>query len=300
MNTKRDAVVRGARWGALSSEVASFGPLDCWALRRGATFPTSQASQGLACTHACCAKAGAAVVCQPLIAQNNLFGLLYREHTSAPAFDAGANQLATMLAEQVSLAIANLELREQLRGQATRDALTGLHNRRHLEDALARETARSAEGGSSLAVALLDVDHFKKINDTHGHDGGDAVLRGLGEQLRKAVRGSDIVGRFGGEEFLLLLPGASVEAAEARACAVLDAVRAMQVSWPGGALSGVTASIGVAVMPSHAAKGDALVAAADAALYRAKAQGRNRVVIADKRAMAPPAEADFRSTGTDG
>jgi diguanylate cyclase (GGDEF)-like protein/PAS domain S-box-containing protein len=300
MNAERDAVQRGARWGALSSEATAFGPLDCWALRRGAVFPTSPASQGMTCRHACCAKAGAAVVCQPLIAQNNLLGLLYREHASAPAFDAGADQLATMLAEQVSLAIANLELREQLRGQATRDALTGLHNRRHLEDALTRETARSAADGKPLALALLDVDHFKKINDTHGHDGGDAVLRGLGEVLRETARGDEIVGRFGGEEFLLLLPGASVEAAEARAGAVLDAVRAMQVSWPGGMLAGVTASIGIAVMPFHAAKAEALVAAADAALYRAKAQGRNRVVVADKRAVTVPVEADFRSTGTDG
>jgi diguanylate cyclase (GGDEF)-like protein len=300
MNAKRDAVQRGARWGTLSSDAVSFGPLDCWALRRGATFPTSQAGKGMTCSHACCAKAGAVAICQPLIAQNNLLGLLYREHESAPAFDAGANQLATMLAEQVSLAIANLELREQLRGQATRDALTGLHNRRHLEDALARETTRSAADGRPLALALLDVDHFKRINDTHGHDGGDAVLRGLGEVLRETARAGEVVGRFGGEEFLLLLPGASIETAEARAGAVLDAVRAMQVTWPGGVLAGVTASIGVAVMPFHAVKGDALVAAADAALYRAKAQGRNRVLIAGKRAMPPLAESDFRSTGTDG
>ncbi|MEN3375843.1 MAG: hypothetical protein V7604_1198, partial [Hyphomicrobiales bacterium] len=129
LNEARDGVVRGSQWGTLISDVASFHPEDCWALRRGTTFPTSQASQGIACTHAaCCGSKGSAFVCQPLIAQNNLLGLLYREAAAALRFSAGANQLATMLAEQVSLAIANLELREQLRKQAIRDPLTGLYN----------------------------------------------------------------------------------------------------------------------------------------------------------------------------
>jgi diguanylate cyclase (GGDEF)-like protein len=225
-------------------------------------------------------------VCQPLIAQNNLLGLLYREAGPAASFSAGANQLAAMLSEQISLAIANLELREQLRKQAIRDPLTGLYNRRFLEEALARETGRSARDGTPLALAILDIDHFKRINDTYGHEAGDTVLRGLGKILGETIRATDIVGRFGGEEFLLLLPGASLDVAERRAHEVLEAVRAMHVAAPGSALNNITASIGLAVMPLHAAKGDAL-AAADAALYLAKAEGRNRVVVADRRAKPP-------------
>jgi diguanylate cyclase (GGDEF)-like protein len=304
MNETRDAVTRGPHWGELTSAATSFPLEDCWALRRGTTFPISPASQGLVCGHAACREThgnGGGYVCQPLVAQNHLMGLLYRE-AYGPAFAEGADQLATMLAEQVSLALANLDLREQLRSQAIRDQLTGLYNRRFLEDALTRETGRAARSGEPVAVAILDVDHFKRVNDTYGHEAGDAVLRELGQALLKTIRKTDIVGRFGGEEFLMLLPGATVEVAQARALAVLDAVRAMEVVIPNGApLNHITASIGVAAMPLHVARGDALVAAADAALYQAKGQGRNRVVLSDRRAILPaPAEMPLGLTGTDG
>ena len=303
MNETRDGVTRGPHWGELTSAVTSFPLEDCWALRRGTTFPISPASQGLVCGHAACRETHSGYVCQPLVAQNNLMGLLYRE-AYGPAFAEGADQLATMLAEQVSLALANLDLREQLRSQAIRDQLTGLYNRRFLEDALTRETGRAARSGEPVAVAILDVDHFKRINDTYGHEAGDAVLRELGQVLLKTIRKTDIVGRFGGEEFLMLLPGASVDVAQARALAVLEAVRAMEVAIPNGApLNRITASIGVAAMPLHVARGDALVAAADAALYQAKGQGRNRVVLSDRRAVLPalaPAEMQLGLTGTDG
>jgi diguanylate cyclase (GGDEF)-like protein len=302
MNETRDAVTRGPHWGELTSAATSFPLEDCWALRRGTTFPISPASQGLVCGHAACREThGSGYACQPLVAQNHLMGLLYRE-AYGPAFAGGADQLATMLAEQVSLALANLDLREQLRSQAIRDQLTGLYNRRFLEDALTRETGRAARSGEPVAVAILDVDHFKRVNDTYGHEAGDAVLRELGQALLKTIRKTDIVGRFGGEEFLILLPGASVEVAQARALAVLEAVRAMEVAIPNGApLNHITASIGVAAMPLHVARGDALVAAADAALYQAKGQGRNRVVLSDRRAVLPaPAEMPLGLTGTDG
>ncbi|MET0722195.1 MAG: CHASE domain-containing protein [Tardiphaga sp.] len=284
LNDARTAVQRGAKWGVLRSDVSSFHVDDCWALRRGTTFPTSEASQGLVCHHAgACSEAGAAFVCQPLIAQNNLLGLLYREHAFAAE---GADQLATMLAEQVSLAMANLELREQLRSQAVRDPLTDLYNRRYLEDAVAREIGRSVRDGKSLALAMLDIDHFKVINDTHGHEAGDAVLRGLGKVLRDTIRITDIIGRFGGEEFLLLMPGISIEVAEQRVNDLVLGVRGLQVALPGATLDGITLSVGLAMMPLHVEHGDDLLAAADAALYAAKRTGRNRVVVSDR--VAPP------------
>ena len=227
-------------------------------------------------------------------------GLLYRE-AYGPCFAEGADQLATMLAEQVSLAIANLQLREQLRSQAIRDQLTGLYNRRFLEDALTRETGRAVRSGEPVAVAILDVDHFKRINDTHGHEAGDAVLRDLGKVLQQTVRKTDVVGRFGGEEFLMLLPGTDLEVACTRVLDVLEAVRAMEVAIPTGApLKHITASIGLAVMPLHVANGATLVAAADAALYQAKGQGRNRMMVSDRLAGPIDRTEPLGRTGTDG
>lgn len=298
MTDSRDGVTRGPRWGEMVSTAQSFGFEDCWALRRGTKFPVSEASQGLVCGHACCEAGVGTYVCEPLIAQNTLLGVLYRE-AGTTSFAEGTSQLATMLAEQISLALANLQLREQLRSQAIRDQLTGLYNRRFLEDALARESGRAARSGETMALLIIDVDHFKKINDTFGHESGDAVLRELGAVLLKTIRKTDIVGRFGGEEFLVLMPGADIDAAMARANAVLDAVRAMLVNIPNGApLHHITASIGLSVTPLHVPKGDMLVAAADEALYQAKGQGRNRVVVSDRRALT--LQAPLAKTGTNG
>ncbi|CAN5282645.1 hypothetical protein BH11PSE4_BH11PSE4_23140 [soil metagenome] len=288
LNDARDAVLRGAHWGSLRTDIASFSIDDCCALRREATFPVPQVDQSLTCNHVeRCETGGGAFICQPVISQNNLLGLLYRERASE--FGPGANQLAIMLAEQVSLAMANLELREALRRQAERDPLTGLHNRRFLEDAMVREIACSSRDGRALAVAMLDIDHFKAINDSHGHEAGDAVLRGLGKVLKEVTRETDIVGRFGGEEFLLVMPGATLEIAQQLLQQVLDAMRGMEMALPGGMLGGITASVGIAVMPLHVARGEELLAAADAALYRAKAEGRNRVIVTERLAMADAA-----------
>lgn len=296
LNEARNLVTIGARWGALEAASPSFHPDACWALRRGQTFPVSEASRGLVCDHvaAGCEVPPARCICQPLIAQNNLLGLLYRE-AGEDGCDASAQQLATMLAEQVSLAIANIELREQLRSQALRDPLTGLHNRRFLEEALTRETARSTRSGKPLALAILDLDNFKHINDTRSHEAGDAVLRGMGEILRRTLRKSDIAGRYGGEEFLVLLPESDLDAARTCMTNLLHAVRAMRVPWSGGMLEGVTASIGLAVLPLHVDRGEALIAAADAALYQAKGQGRDRVAVSDR--LAAPLLAPIEDAG---
>ncbi|MFG1479935.1 diguanylate cyclase [Xanthobacter sp. V4C-4] len=291
LNAARDQVVRGSRWGQPVMDVAAFALDECWALRRGRVFPSSDAARGLTCTHVAAGARHAtevpaaggmeevpAYVCQPLFAQNTLLGLLYRE--TPQALGGSAAQLATMLAEQVSLAIANIELREQLRGQALRDPLTGLGNRRYLEGALMLEGATATRAGRSLALALLDLDHFKRINDTHGHEAGDAVLRAMGEVLKERTRVTDIVGRYGGEEFLVLLPDTGLDGAIAVANHLLTAVRRLKVLWPGGVLEGITASVGVAVFPSHVERTEDLVAAADAALYRAKSAGRDRMEMA--------------------
>lgn len=170
------------------------------------------------------------------------------------------------------------DLQEKLREQANRDSLTGLFNRRYLEGTLERELARCRREDAPLSMMLLDVDHFKAVNDRHGHQTGDEVLRVVGRLLLEHARAEDIVCRYGGEEFLLVLPKMPLDIARARAEELLALFRVRTVS--SGALDiGITASIGIAAAPLHADDGEGLIRWADQALYQAKRTGRNRVVV---------------------
>lgn len=171
-------------------------------------------------------------------------------------------------------------LQAQLREQAIRDALTGLFNRRYLEETLERELLRARREASPISLIMLDIDHFKKLNDTFGHKAGDVMLQTLGEVLRTHTRGSDVACRYGGEEFVAVLPGASLELAHQRA----EQWRALfeQLSVPYGKVElRATLSLGVAVYPQHGATSDEVLRVADTALYMAKTEGRNRVVVAE-------------------
>lgn len=169
-------------------------------------------------------------------------------------------------------------LHEALREQSTHDALTGLYNRRYLDDSLTREMIRSERAAAPISVILGDLDHFKKVNDTFGHLAGDEVLRAFGELIRRHARGSDICCRYGGEEFLLVLSGMSERSATDRAEQLRSAIAAAVVDYDGTTIP-VTASFGVATFPRDARTADELIAAADTALYAAKAAGRNRVEL---------------------
>lgn len=173
-----------------------------------------------------------------------------------------------------------LQQREQrLQEQAISDPLTGLYNRRYLAEFLPRELARAERSKLPVAVILLDLDHFKRVNDSYGHEAGDIVLTAIGALLRGNVRGSDIACRYGGEEFALILPETGVDAAARRAEDIRIAIYALSLSYAGKSLGKVTASFGVAVFPDHAQNTDDLLRAADVALYAAKGEGRNRVVV---------------------
>ena len=161
-----------------------------------------------------------------------------------------------------------------------RDPLTGLYNRRYLEETMVRELPRARRLGDNVGVMVLDLDHFKDLNDTHGHEAGDHVLERVGELLREATRGSDIACRFGGEEFAVILPGASLFVARQRAEAIRAAVETMEIDVAGEHLAGVTVSIGVAAMPPHGQDWTFTLRQADKALYTAKQAGRNKVVAA--------------------
>ena len=184
--------------------------------------------------------------------------------------------------------MANIRLREALRSQSIRDPLTGLYNRRYLEEMLERETRRAVRAEHGLGVLMLDLDHFKKFNDTYGHDAGDTVLRETASFLLKSVRAEDIVCRFGGEEFIVILPVADLKVTQARAERIRSRLRELQVLHQGQPLGMVTVSVGVAELPEHGTSPKALIEAADAALYHAKREGRDRVALAEP---APVTEA---------
>lgn len=194
--------------------------------------------------------------------------------------DAERLRLAGILAMHLAMAISNVRMRESLRAQAIRDPLTGLFNRRYMDEVFDREVRRALRGGEPLAVFMVDIDRFKRINDGFGHEAGDRVIRTLAHCLAGTIRHEDYAFRYGGEEFLLLMPGVEAAAMPARARAVLAAVRRLEPSWEGRPLGGITVSIGAAALPVHGRTPGELVRAADEAMYRAKQGGRDRAVCA--------------------
>lgn len=255
-----------------SSEPAA--PDDCWAFRRGVTHRVEPGDAMPGCRHAGAEKGS--YLCIPLLAHGESLGVI----TLAPLPNAQQSAWAERVAEQIGLAVSNLRLRDSLRNQAIRDGLTGLFNRRYFEEAAERELSRAKRHERPLVFMVLDVDHFKRFNDTYGHDAGDYLLREVGQLLRRSVRQSDFACRFGGEEFVLILPESPVEEARKRADQIRQGFHALGLSHQGKVLGQVTVSIGVAAYPDHGADRDVLIRSADEALYRAKHEGRDRVVVA--------------------
>jgi diguanylate cyclase (GGDEF)-like protein len=223
-------------------------------------------------------------LCVPLVGQGESLGVLYIQIPAHPADTAAlqrTQRFAVSVAAQMSLAFANLMLRETLKYQSVRDPLTGLFNRRHMEESLARELLRANRNHKPLAVFMADLDHFKEFNDSFGHEAGDILLREVGALFNSQVRGGDIACRYGGEEFLIILMDTNFDVALQRAETLRGQVRSLQVHHRGQTLRHVTISIGVAAYPDHGAAAQDIINAADRALYRAKASGRDRIVVAD-------------------
>jgi diguanylate cyclase (GGDEF)-like protein len=174
-----------------------------------------------------------------------------------------------------------------LREQALTDPLTGLYNRRYLWEFLRREWIRAKRKDDTLAVIMIDIDHFKRINDIHGHESGDFVLTAVAGLLRIWIRSSDIVCRYGGEEFVLVLPGTSLENARVRAEDIRLAIKELDLAHHGVPLGGITVSLGIALFPDHVNDPDSLMQAADAALYAAKNAGRDRAVLCQPARLTP-------------
>ena len=278
IKASRNVLERIAHWG-LPEPAQVFGLEECWALRRGQAYGASPADTALACGHVDCKAGRCHYVCLPLAAQGATLGLLHVRFSDAAQQPGTRRDLAQRTAEQLSLALANLRLRDTLREQSIRDALTGLNNRRYLEESLEREIARAGRLRKPLALFMLDVDHFKKYNDRFGHDSGDAALRALGALLRASCRAGDLACRYGGEEFTVALPETDRAGAEAWAGRLLADVRAVRPRHGEQRLEGITVSIGLAVHPEHGGDAATLLQAADVALYEAKREGRDRLVV---------------------
>lgn len=267
-----------ASWGTTDFDARAFEPTECWALRRGQLHLVATADGGPVCPHLHGLKA--ASMCVPMSAQGATLGVFHLHIDGPAALSDTTQRLASTVADHLSLALANFQLRETLHRQSVRDSLTGLYNRRHMEESLAREVGRAWRSGGPLSVLMLDLDDFKHVNDTLGHASGDDALVAVAELLAAHVRSGDLACRYGGEEFALVLPDCDLIAATQRAEQLRQAISAVGLHGDDTLPLAPTVSVGVAAFPDHGATPPELIAAADGALYTAKRGGRDRVVAA--------------------
>jgi diguanylate cyclase (GGDEF)-like protein len=282
-------------WGEIAFDADVFTLDECWALRRGGVHLGKNSSSGLVCKHL--PASATDYLCVPLIAQGEIIGLVYLQTATGSPLEARpgsenpvlvqSQQLAVTVAKQISMALANLNLRESLHIQAIIDPLTGLYNRRYMEDTLEREIYRGKRRDAPIGIILMDLDYFKRINDTYGHEAGDTLLAAVGGYIKKHIRREDVPCRYGGEEFLLILPDASLENTYNRAEELRHLISKFDVKHLGLSLGKITASFGVAACPDHGENMEDVIRAADAALYLAKSGGRNLTVMANQAMFSP-------------
>jgi diguanylate cyclase (GGDEF)-like protein/PAS domain S-box-containing protein len=279
--SSRDLIEAAVRWGKNYALAPAFPPDACWSLRRGLPHWSGYPGNEVACQHLTKGSTTESL-CVPLVAQGNTVGVLHLE------FESGAQlhlrdpyqQLAINAASQIALSLASLQLRETLREQSIRDPLTHLFNRRFLEESLSRELQLAARKRQSIAVLFLDLDHFKRFNDTFGHDAGDMVLQSLADLLRSFFRATDICCRYGGEEFAIILTESTSREAAIRADALRSELKGLRLQYKKQPLGPVTLSIGIAAFPEHGSTSEDLLKIADQCLYESKNRGRDIVTVA--------------------
>jgi len=290
----RDVLESAKAWNGGKMK-AAMHPQDCWGLRRGRIYSFGENEINFPCAHIDVA-GPMEYCCIPILAYGETVGLLHLEFRSDRQEDGETSQIAEerrlglVCAEHISLAIANVKLRDQLHDQSIRDPLTGLYNRRYMVETCHREFSRAARARQAIGVLSIDIDHFKKYNDNHGHDAGDTVLRAVGGCLETTFRNEDVPCRFGGEEFIVILPGATLEDAAHRAEEFRCKVEALVVRYIDKNLPTITVSLGVAAFPDAGDDPQVVLKAADEALYRAKEGGRNRVELSTPRGASRDAE----------
>lgn len=279
-NNSRNLLVATATWGGLELAQGNFAPEECWALRRGQSHFVDEPGSDIVCPHV--GSQTDHYHCEPLLAGGEVIGVLYLKGT----IDTENRFRLAVLSENIASALVNHRLQRGLREQTIRDPLTGLFNRRYLEETLSLEIARASRSGAPLSLVMCDVDHFKRFNDEFGHDAGDQVLQTVAAELRRRFRDGDVVCRFGGEEFVIIAPATDATVLQARVEEVREAISLVTVRQGGRMLGSVTMSFGVATWSDGMDReGAMLVKTADAALYAAKRNGRNRVVV-DATALA--------------
>lgn len=280
-NNSRNILHPVLQWGEIPEGAElEFEPEDCWALRQGRVHMNNGEGAVPKCEHLERIADGNMTICLPMQAQGETIGQIFIGASRDKRHEATRGELGTMrrVTEQISLALANLNLQRALKEQSIKDPLTKLYNRRYLEETLARECARAQRNHQSLTVLLMDIDFFKKVNDTYGHDAGDAVLVSFAKMLSTKCRKEDIACRWGGEEFVLVLGAADEQLAVNRAQEICDTARALKITFQGKTIP-VTVSIGAAVFPQHGETPEDLIRNADQCLYKAKQGGRDRVVL---------------------
>jgi diguanylate cyclase (GGDEF)-like protein len=274
-------------WGNPSFNDKVLKPDQCWAIRRGYIHQVTDLKT--LCPHAKNTDViKPSSICIPMMAKNDIIGLLYLEWRKAPIERSSPLitqkiNMAVTFSEQISLAISNIKLRERLRNQSLRDPLTGLYNRRYLEETIERELYRLKRSSSTLAFLMIDVDHFKNFNDTFGHAAGDVVLQSLGTLLNKFLRKEDMHCRIGGEEFAVALADINLDNAVLRAQELNKCVNELHIFYEGQTLGLITISIGLAMFPEQGGTLEELIHSADKALYEAKKNGRNQTVVFNQK-----------------
>jgi len=287
MSASRSDLDSVAKWGDFPDDIVDnvFAPDECWGLRRGSVYLVEDIKTKTICPHL---KNNHPVsyVCLPLVAKGDVLGLLHlrlgetvQPEEIEPTI-ANWKEMANIIAENLSLSIANINLSESLAKQSIRDSLTGLFNKRYMEEFLQREILRANRKHTPIGIIMADIDHFKNFNDTYGHLAGDKLLRQLGELFTRRIRGTDIACRYGGEEFAIFLPESSREDTFRRAEQLRLEISNMEIFYREELLGNITISMGVSIYPEDGTNTEDLLRKADACLYRAKSEGRNKVVIA--------------------
>ena len=270
-----------ASWGdSLSPTQHILSPEDCCAMRGGRLHLQVETSRGLTCRHFS-GSIPEAYVCLPLAALGETLGILHISTNSSMEFTAARLAMIQQAGEYAALRLANLRLREKLHDQSIRDPLTGLYNRRFLEATLEQELHRSGRHHTGLGVIMADIDKFKLFNDSFGHTAGDIVLKEVAALLRRSVRTEDIVCRYGGEEFLIVLPDSSLESVSERAEQLRDAIAKLDLQHAGHALGKITVSLGISFSQDGVLTPEILLRYADEALYESKRRGCNCVSLSD-------------------
>jgi len=276
INNSKNLLQAIASWRTTDSQ-KSFEPHDCWALRLGNKHTAYPSTPGIYCNHVDCNSDRQPTLCLPMIAKGKALGMLYLRFDSPEPISKLIQELSATVAQNIAMSLANLKLQEKLRYQSLRDPLTGLYNRRFLQESLSKEIDRARRQQQFVGILMIDIDRFKKFNDLYGHAVGDLVLEEVGKYLHSQIRQYDLACRYGGEELVVVMPNAAIGDIVMRAEEIRLGVKQLKLQHNDRDIESITVSIGVSCFPDDGIETNSLIQAADRALYQAKEAGRDRV-----------------------